>query len=173
MRAPARIVSALLGLVLVAMLAVAPTAASDTSVNKQNDGKFTGIAMVTSDLKWFKLFESPKTPEIKGKDSFRPGEWGAIAVIFANAEPRKGVVKVECDITAFDPKGSTVILKGGKCYEGPYYGDFVLTPVLIDLHFEIKADDAPGRAGFKITLRDVYSKRSVKLTVDFQQDTGG
>lgn len=149
-----------------------PSALAQDGSDQKHDGKFTGIAIVTGDLKWFELFNKPETPQLSGKDKFRPGERGAVALIFSNAEPRQGQIKIECDITAFDPERTTQVLESGTCYEGPYYGDNILTPALIDLQFEIGQDDPAGRSGFRITARDAYSGRSVKLSVAFTQDTG-
>jgi hypothetical protein len=167
-----RIISACLALALVALLALSTSAQAQSGADKASSGRFTGIAIVTGDLKWFRLFESPEPPEIRGKDVFRPGERGTVALIFSNAQPRGGIVRVECDITAFDPKGSSVIVDDAVCYEGPFYGDNVLTPALLDLQFEIGKNDADGLAGFKIVLRDVNSGRRVNLAVAFDQDTG-
>jgi hypothetical protein len=159
-------------LLLAATLAgFSPVLAQDDA-DQKHDGKFTGIAMVTKDLKWFELFSKPETPEIRGAGKFVPGERGAVALIFSNAEPRGGKIKIECDVTAFDPDGSSQVAKSASCYDGPYYGDDILTPALLDIQFEIGKDDPDGKAGFHITARDVYSGRSVKLSVTFVQDTG-
>jgi hypothetical protein len=140
--------------------------------DQQNDGSFTGIAIVTSDTTWWELFQRPETPHIQGKDSFAVGDRGAVAIIISNAEPRSGKIRVECDITAFDPKGRSVIVQSGACYNGPFGGVGVLHPTMLDLQFEITDEDPAGRAGFEIVLRDVYSGRKVELNVAFEQDTG-
>ncbi|MEQ1900029.1 MAG: hypothetical protein ABL866_04790 [Devosia sp.] len=167
-----KLISACFGLALALALAVSTGALAQSGSDKDSDGKFTAIAIVTGDLNWFKLFESPKTPVIKGKDVFGPGEQGTVALIFSNAKPNGGTVRVECDISAFDPKGSSVVADDAVCYEGPFYGENVLTPALLDLRFKIGKNDPDGRAGFKITLHDVNSGRRVTLNVAFEQDTG-
>ena len=156
---------------LLAFAGFSAGALAQDGADQKHDGKFTGIAMVTKDLKWFELFTKPETPEIRGHDKFGPGERGAVALVFSNAEPRQGIIKIECDIAAFDPEGSKQVLDSGVCYEGPYYGNNVLHPALLDLQFEIGDDDPAGRAGFRITARDVHSARSVKLNVAFTQET--
>ena len=80
-------------------------------------------------------------------------------------------MKIECDITALDPKGSSVVARSATCYEGQYGGDNVLHPALLDLQFEVTENDKAGRAGFEIVLRDAYSTRSVVLHIYYEQDT--
>ena len=162
----------LVALALVALLGSTMGAAAQSSTDKQSDGQFTGIALITSNLRWYELFERPEPPRITGVDHLKAGEHGALAIIFSNAEPRNETVRVECDVTAFDPGGSSPVVKSGVCYEGPYHGDNVLHPALLDLQFAMGANDPPGRAGFKITLRDAYSSRKVKLNVVFTQGPG-
>lgn len=159
-----------LGMGLAALLASSP-ALAQSGMDKDSDGAFTGIAIVTDDLKWFKLFESPKTPQISGQDVFRPNDRGALALIFSNAEAKRGVVRIECDVTAFDAKGSNRIVDGAACYEGPAYPDNVLVPALLDIQFEIEDTDPAGPAGFKVVMRDMHSGREVQLKVGFDQDT--
>ncbi len=162
---------AALFLVLASLMGASAALAQD-GADQKHDGKFTGIAIITDDLKWFDLFSKPETPRIHGKRAFAPGERGALALAFSNAEPQQGIVRIECDITAFDPDGSSEVAKAAPCYEGPYYGDNILTPALLDLQFEIGEDDTEGRTGFRIAARDVHSGRSVKLSVAFTRGTG-
>lgn len=140
--------------------------------DKDSDGQFTGIAMITDDLTWYERFQRPETPEINGKDTFWAGERGSLVIIFSNAEPRDGTVSVICDITAFDPEGSHLVVDSKPCYEGPFHGPNILHPALLDLQFEIGPNDRPGQAGFGITLRDAYSGREVQLKVAFTQGAG-
>ena len=158
-------------LIFAALLMGTSSVLAQDGSDTQSDGKFTGIAIITGDVKWFDLFAKPETPHIQGQDKFGPGERGALAIIFSNAKPRGGIVKVECDIIAYDPEGTKPVVKSGKCYEGPYYGDNILHPALLEIQFEGDKDDPAGRAGFEITLRDVYSGRSVKLSVAYEQVT--
>ena len=157
-------------------LSTAPVAAQDAlppsaiSSDKQSDGDFTGIAMLTDDPKWYEQFQKPETPEISGQSEFGPGEKGSLAIIFSNAEPRGGVVRVMCDITAFDPEGSRVVVESEPCYEGPYAGPNILHPALLTLNFGIGPDEPAGRGGFAITLRDAHSGRQVDLHVAFTQE---
>lgn len=141
-------------------------------IDKASSGRFTGIAFVTDDLKWYERFARPELPEIKGHDQFVAGERGTLGILFSNAEARDGVVKIVCDVTVFDPDKSRLIVDSGPCYEGPYRGPNILHPALLELHFTIGAKDPVGKAGFKITLRDAHSRRSVKLAVDFLQGRG-
>ena len=154
---------------LVALLAGVGGVVAQENADKRSDGRFTGIAIITEDLKWYELFNKPEIPQIRGQDAFGPGDRGALAIIFSNAEPRSGTVKVECDITALDPNGSSPVVESGVCYEGPYAGDNILHPAMLDLQFEIGENDPVGRSGFEITLRDVHSRRSVDLRVTFTQ----
>jgi hypothetical protein len=160
--------------IVVALLIGAPATVAQSlrSTDKQSDGRFTGIAIITDDIGWYELFKRPETPRIRGQDRFGPRKTGALAIIFSNAEPRDGTVRIECDVTAFDPDGSSVVVNAGVCYEGPYFGDNVLHPALLDIRFDVSAEDPPGRSGFEIALRDTASRRSVSLTVDFMQNTG-
>ncbi len=164
--------AALGGLVLALLVSGAALAQSPGGTDKQSDGRFTAIAIVTDNLAWHDLFRRPEPPQISGKSRFGPGDPGAVAIVFSNATPREGNVRVECDVTAFDPAGSSVVVDSGVCYEGQYYGDDVLHPVPLDLQFAVGPNDLSGRAGFEVTLRDVYASRSVELNVDFMQDTG-
>jgi len=140
--------------------------------DKQSDGDFTGIAMITDDLEWYDLFQRPETPEIKGQDRFEAGQRGSLVIIFSNAEARDGVARIMCDITAFDPEGSRLVVDSQPCYEGPYNGPNILHPALLDLQFEIGPSDPAGQAGFRITLRDAHSGRAVELEVAFTQGAG-
>ena len=45
--------------------------------DKQSDGRFTGIAMITDDLDWYDRFQRPEPPEISGRDRFEAGEAGS------------------------------------------------------------------------------------------------
>lgn len=155
--------------VLLALVGSLSSATAQSGSDRQADGDFVGIAMITDDLRWHELFQRPEAPRINGQDRFGPGDRGALAIIFSNAEPRNGAVRIECDITAFDPDGSYTVVDSGICYEGPYYGDGILHPALLDLQFEIGEDDPPGRAGFEVTLRDANSRRDVDLAVAFTQ----
>jgi hypothetical protein len=160
----------LASLLVAAICLAGPAAAEGT--DKDSDGAFTGIALITDDPRWYDLFAQPETPNISGKDEFAAGDRGALALVFSNAEARDGVVRVTCDVTAFDPSGSELIVNDGPCYEGPYNGDNILHPALLDLQFEIGPDDPTGRAGFEVTLRDAYSGRTVDLRVEFSQRGG-
>ena len=161
-----------LGLVVASLALLGGSAWAQESSDKQSDGQFTGIAMVTDDLDWYDLFQRPEPPEISGPDRFEAGERGALVIIFSNAEARDGVAKVMCDITAFDPTGSHLVAESETCYEGPYAGPNILHPALLDLQFEIGPSDPPGQAGFEITLRDAHSGREVALKVAFTQGAG-
>ena len=140
--------------------------------DKKSDGQFTGIALITDDPGWYESFQRPETPRITGRDHFGPGESGVLAVIFSNATPRQGMLKVTCAITAFDPKGSHALAVSQPCYEGPFAGPNILHPAQLDLRFKIGPDDPAGQAGFKITLHDAYSGREVHLAVSFAQGSG-
>jgi len=159
-----------LALVLPGIGAVA--LAQSSGSDKQSNGTFTGIALITGDLSWYELFRRRETPHIRGQDHFKPGERGALAIIFSNPKPHEGVVRVICDVTAFDPQGSQLVVDSGPCYEGPYLGPNILHPALLDLQFEIGANDPSGRAGFEIALRDGHSGRQVDLAVSFTQGAG-
>lgn len=140
--------------------------------DKQSDGKFTGIALITDDAAWYEKFQRPEIPQINGRDHFSAGQRGALAVIFSNAKPLKGMIKVLCDVTSFDSEGSRVLAKSAPCYEGPDAGTNVLYPTLLDLNFKIGPKDN-GQAGFAVTLHDVHSGRAVDLKVSFAQGDGG
>jgi hypothetical protein len=144
-------------------------AMAQSSSDKASDGQFTGIALITDDPEWHQLFQRPETPEISGVDRLAAGEKGTLAIIFSNAEPRDGVVKIVCDVTAFDPSGSQLIVDSGPCYEGPYAGPNILHPTLLNLSFGIGEDEPEGKAGFEVTLRDAHSGREVDLVVGFTQ----
>lgn len=166
-----------LGLGRVAVLALvaslgtfaAALAQSPGSYDKRSDGRFTGMAFITDDPRWYELLMRPELPKFEVQDEFGPGETGALAIMFSNAEPRQGTVRIECDVTALDPTGSSLVVDGGVCYEGPYNGDNILHAALLDLQFKIGPNDPRGQSGFAITLRDVHSSRSVKLNVAFTQ----
>ena len=155
-----------------ALAAGAAMAQSPDGHDKQSDGQFTGIAMITDDLEWYDLFQRPEPPQINGPDRLEAGERGALVIIFSNAEPRDGMAKITCDITAFDPTGSRLVAEDETCYEGPFRGPNILHPALLDLQFEIGPADPEGRAGFEITLRDAHSGREVQLKVAFTQGAG-
>lgn len=159
----------LIGGLFLAYCALSSGAMAQSSSDKASDGDFTGIALITDDPNWYALFQRPETPEISGVDRVGGGERGTLAIIFSNAEPRDGVAKILCDVTAFDPTGSRLIVDSGPCYEGPYAGPNILHPTQLDLSFGIGEDEAEGEAGFEITLRDVHSGRVVELTVGFTQ----
>ena len=152
-----------------AFLALTATAMAQPSSDKASDGQFTGIALITDDANWYKLFQRPETPQLSGVDRLAAGKRATLAIIFSNAEPRDGVVKITCDVTAFDPAGSRQIVNAGPCYEGPYAGPNILHPTQLDLSFGIGENEPEGQAGFKVTLHDVYSGRQVNLTVGFMQ----
>jgi hypothetical protein len=161
----------IVGLAFAALLAGSSVAVAQPlqPIDRESSGNFTAIAIVTSDIGWYDLFRRPETPHIRDTEHFAAGQTGALAIIFSNAKPRDGKIKVECDVTAFDPKGSSTVVDGGTCYEGPYFGDGVLHPALLDVRFDIGPNDPPGRAGFKVTLRDAQSGRRVNLEVGFVQ----
>lgn len=138
-------------------------------MDKASDGQFTGLLLVTDDLDWYDMFQRPEPPSFEGKQHFSPGEKGSLAIIFSNAEPRDGVVRVLCDITAHDPEGSRQVADDQLCYEGPFYGPNILHPALLDLRFEIGDDEPAGQAGFSVTLQDAYSDRAVDLEIAFTQ----
>jgi len=141
----------------------------DRGLDKASDGQFTGLLLVTENLDWYDMFQRPEPPAFDGKEHFGPGEKGSLAIIFSNAEPQDGVVRVLCDITARDPDGSRQIADNQPCYEGPFLGPNILHPALLDLRFEMGADEPAGEAGFDVTLRDAGSGRQVDLSVSFTQ----
>jgi hypothetical protein len=143
--------------------------ANAQSSDKDSDGVFTGIALITDNPRWHELFQRPEVPQISGVSRLTAGERGTLALLFSNAEPRNGMVKIACDVTAFDPNGSRSVVESGPCYEGPFSGPNILHPTLLDLSFAIGADEPEGQAGFKVKLRDVHSGRTVDLTVSFTQ----
>ena len=151
------------------LLVLTAGAMAQSSSDKASDGDFTGIAMLTDDANWHEQFERPETPQISGIDRVAAGGSGTLALLFSNAEPRDGVVRILCDVTAFDPSGTQPVIKAGPCYEGPFGGPNVLHPTLLDLTFGIGKDEAEGQAGFEVTLHDAHSGRSVDLTVTFTQ----
>ena len=160
------------GLAALAMHAATTNAFAQSDYDKQSDGQFTGLALITDDPNWHLQFQRPSTPAIDGRDHFKAGESGTLALIFSNAEPRQGNVKIVCDVIAFDPQGSRKIVDAGPCYEGPYAGPNILHPTLLDLNFTIGPNDPKGLAGFRIVLRDAYSDRKVELAVAFTQGEG-
>ena len=165
----------LVRLLIVATFALGAGAAhaqSPDGHDKQSDDQFTGIAMITDNLDWYDLFQRPEPPEISGQDRFDAGERGSLVLIFSNAEPRDGVARIICDITAFDPEGSRLVVDSQPCYEGPYRGPNILHPALLDLRFEIGPSDPAGLAGFRILMRDARSGRRVGLEVAFTQGAG-
>lgn len=143
--------------------------AADTGMDKQSDGRFTGIAVVTDNIDWYDMFQRPEPPQFDGKSHYGPGEQGSLAIIFSNPEPRDGVVRVLCDITARDPAGARQVAADAVCYEGPYLGPNILHPALLDLRFETGDDEPAGQAGFSVELRDAHSGRAVTLDVSFTQ----
>lgn len=161
-----RLLSALILMVGMTGLSLAQ---EDTGFDKDSDGQFTGLALITDDAKWYELFSRPEPPQISGKSSFGPGEEGSLALIFSNAEPKNGMAEIRCDITAFDPEGSRQVANDNICYKGPYHGRNILHPTLVDLRFAMGQDEPEGKAGFKITMRDVHSGRAVDLNVSFTQ----
>jgi hypothetical protein len=151
------------------LLSSAASAQSDIGIDKASSGRFTGLAVITDDLDWYDMFSRPETPSFSSKPHFAPGEWGALATIFSNAEAHDGKVEVRCDIDAFDPTGTRQVVRDAVCYEGPYRGDNILHPTLADLRFQIAPEDPPGEAGFLVTMRDAHSGHEVELRVSFEQ----
>jgi hypothetical protein len=148
-------------------------ALGQSDYDKQSDGKFTGLAFITEDVRWYEQFSQPEMPAIDGKNRFLTGERGALALIFSNAEPKDGEVRIECEIVAIEPNGQrTAVGDPQACYRGPYFGDNILHPTLVDLQFEVAEGDPSGQAGFQITMRDVYSGRQLELNVAYQQEQG-
>lgn len=156
-----------LALALASLVSIGSATAQ--SSDKKSDGDFTGLALITDDPNWFALFQRPETPNISLRNVLGAGDSAALALIFSNAEPLDGVIRVVCDVTAFDPKGSQVLVESGPCYEGPSIGPNILVPALLNISFSIAPDDPDGEAGFEITMRDVNSGRSVNLNVTFTQ----
>lgn len=145
---------------------------ADGGIDKASDGQFTGLLLVTDNLGWYEMFLRPEPPSFEAKAHFGPGEKGSLAIIFSNAEPRDGVVRVLCDITAHDPDGSRQVANDQLCYEGPFFGPNILHPALLDLRFEIGDDEPSGQSGFSVTLLDAYSDRTVDLGIAFTQGAG-
>ena len=79
---------------LLLVAALTASVSAQDAADQKHDGKFTGIAIITKDLKWYDLFNKPDPPQISGEDTFRPGERGALVLIFSNPEPRQGFVKI-------------------------------------------------------------------------------
>lgn len=162
---------------LISLLFLFGTAAAfaqpaDGGIDKVSDGDFTGLLLVTDDLDWYAMFQRPEPPSFEAKEHFGPGEEGSLAIIFSNAEPRDGVVRVLCDITAHDPEGSRQVADDHLCYEGPFFGPNILHPALLDLRFEIGDDEPAGQSGFSVTLHDAHSDRAVDLEIAFTQGSG-
>lgn len=149
--------------------AIAAEPAEPQARDKASDGAFTGLAFVTGDLKWFEQFQRPEAPTINGKNHFSPGESGAIATLFSNAKSTNGRVRVACEITAFDPDGTSRSFPPGMCYDGPAFPPNTLYPSLMDINFTITKEDTYGLAGFKILMRDLNADKSVQLQVSFIQ----
>ncbi len=142
---------------------------ADRGMDKASDGQFTGLLLVTDNLDWHDMFQRPEPPSFEAKQHFIPGEKGSLAIIFSNAEPRNGIVRVMCDISTRNPEGSQQVAADQVCYEGPSYGPNILHPALLELKFEMGDDEPAGDAGFAVTLRDAHSGRSVDLDVSFTQ----
>lgn len=159
----------LFGLLLLLCNTTAFAQSVDGGMDKASDGQFTGLLLVTDNLDWYDMFQRTEPPAFEAKENFAPGEKGSLAIIFSNAEPRDGFVRVLCDITAHDPDGSRQVADDQVCYEGPFYGPNILHPALLDLRFEIGDDEPSGKSGFSVRLQDVYSNRAVDLDVDFMQ----
>lgn len=155
-------------IVLLATLA-ASAQSPDRGMDKASDGAFTGLLLVTDNLDWYDMFQRPEPPSFEAKEHFVPGEKGALAIIFSNAEPSDGVVRVMCDISTYNPDGRQQVVDNQLCYEGPFYGPNILHPALLDLKFEMADDEPAGEAGFSVTLRDTNSGRSVDLDIAFTQ----
>lgn len=159
--------------ICVLLLGLVSTALAQSDHDKQSDGRFTGLAFITEDVRWYEQFSQPEMPVIDGKNRFQPGERGALALIFSNAEPRNGEVRIECEILAIQPDGKRTSVGDPKaCYRGPYFGDNILHPTLVDLQFEVAEGDPSGQAGFQITMRDAHSGRKLTLNVAYQQEQG-
>lgn len=159
----------LAALAMVCGTLVAAAQPGDGSIEKASDGPFTGLLLVTDNLDWYDMFQRPEPPSFEAKEHFVPGEKGALAIIFSNAEPRDGIVRVMCDITTYNPQGSQQVAANQICYEGPFNGPNILHPALLDLKFEMADDEPAGEAGFSVTLRDANSGRAVDLDVSFTQ----
>lgn len=159
-------------LAVLAMSCLTPVASAqpaDRGIEKASDGPFTGLLLVTDNLDWYDMFQRSEPPAFEAKEHFVPGEKGALAIIFSNAEPLDGIVTVMCDITTRNPQGSQKVAENQVCYEGPFYGPNILHPALLDLKFEMADDEPAGEAGFSVTLRDANSGRAVDLDVSFTQ----
>lgn len=141
----------------------------DMGFDKQSDGQFTGLAFITGDAQWYEAFSRPEVPRFSGKTTFAPGEEGVLALIFSNAEPRNGMVEIRCDIEAFDPESTREVASDVLCYQGPLYGPNILHPASLDLRFVMGEDEPPGPAGFRITMRDAHTQRTVILEVSHIQ----
>lgn len=164
-----------LAMALLAVLGCASGAVSQTTdggIDKASDGAFTGLLLVTDNVDWYDMFQRPEPPSFEAKEHFGPGEPGSLAIIFSNAEPRDGQVRVLCDIIAHDPEGTREVATNQVCYEGPFFGPNILHPALLDLRFEMGGDEPAGRAGFSVALRDAYSGRAVDLEISFTQGAG-
>lgn len=149
--------------------AVASAQSANQDIAKASDGQFTGLLLVTDNLAWYEMFQRPEPPTFEAKDHFERGQKGSLAIIFSNAEPRDGIVRVMCDISTHNPEGTRQVAVDEVCYEGPFYGPNILHPALLELKFEMGDDEPAGDAGFSVTLRDAYSGRSVDLAVWFTQ----
>lgn len=149
--------------------AAASAQPADGGMDKASDGQFTGLLLVTDNLAWYDMFQRPEPPSFDAKQHFVPGEKGSLAIIFSNAEPRNGTVRVMCDISTRNPEGSRQVAADQVCYEGPFYGPNILHPALLELKFEMGDEEPAGEAGFSVTLRDAHSGRSVDLDVSFTQ----
>lgn len=170
---PARLAGLIAAIVLLtSTLCASAWGAEPRSMDKNSDGAFTGIALITEDLNWFETFQRPETPQFSGKDSLKPSEKAAVATFFSNPRVESGRVRVRCSVTAFEPSGETRALPSGMCYDGPPLPPNTLYPTFLDFKFGVGEDDARGIAGFRITMRDLNSGREVTVVVSFMQDTG-
>lgn len=157
-----------IALTMLGALAAGSASAVEPS-DKDSDGDFTGLALITDDLKWYEAFNRPETPNLNRRDSLLAGEQGTLALIFASAEAKDGKHSIVCDIVAFDPRGRRTLVEGRSCYEGPARRPYILVPTLLAIDFRITDEDPVGEAGFEITMKDMYSGREVQLTVSFMQ----
>jgi len=155
--------------ILFPLFAMQATAQQARPSDKQSDGQFTGIALVTNDPVWYEQFNRPETPSLAQITSVAVGERGVIATLFSNPTLKNGNAKVECSLSVTQPDGTSQNLPSGICYEGPARPANVLYPSLMDIQFEVTATDPVGFVTFNINMKDAYSDKAVTLTVTFLQ----